>query len=85
MPDLGAKDKVRAAFLEASKKLPDGEREVLDKLAFEMTERGRHRDDMAISVVFRQKSCGRPDSSYPALTGGAVVWCDTGDARLRGD
>jgi hypothetical protein len=55
LPDLGAKDKVRTAFVDSYKKLPDGEREMLDKVAFEMTEQGSHRDDLATSVVFRQK------------------------------
>ena len=55
LPDLGAKDKVRAAFVQSYKKLPDGEREMVDKVAFDMTEQGSHRDDLATSVVFRQK------------------------------
>ena len=55
LPDLGAKDKVRAAFSEAWKKLPDGERQMLDKVAFDMADYGSHRDDLALSVVFRQK------------------------------
>ena len=55
MPDLGAKDKVRTAFVESYKKLPDGEREMLDKVAIDMTEQGSHRDDLALSPVFRQK------------------------------
>jgi hypothetical protein len=55
LPDLGAKDKVQAAFSEAWKKLPDGERDMLDKVFFEMADYGTHRDDLAVSVVFRQK------------------------------
>ncbi len=55
LPDLGAKDKVHAAFVESYKKLPDGEREMLDRVAFDMTEQGSHRDDLATSAVFRQK------------------------------
>ena len=55
LPDLGAKDKVHAAFVEAYKNLPDGERAMLDKVASDMTEEGSHRDDLALSVVFRQK------------------------------
>ncbi|HEY1207212.1 MAG: hypothetical protein ABSH46_20055 [Bryobacteraceae bacterium] len=55
LPDLGAKDKVRAAFAEASKKQPDGERHMLDKVFFEMADYSSHRDDLAVSVVFRAK------------------------------
>jgi DNA-binding Lrp family transcriptional regulator len=55
LPDLGAKDKVRAAFSEAWKKLPDGERQMLDKVFFDMADYSTHRDDLAVSVVFRQK------------------------------
>jgi hypothetical protein len=55
LPDLGAKDKVRAAFSESWKKLPDGERQMLEKVAFDMADYGSHRDDLALSVVFRQK------------------------------
>jgi DNA-binding Lrp family transcriptional regulator len=55
MPDLGAKDKVRAAFSEAMKKLPDAEREMLDRMFYEMVDYSTHRDDLAVSVVFRQK------------------------------
>jgi hypothetical protein len=55
LPDLGAKDKVRAAFSEAFKKLPDGERQMIEKVSFEMADYSSHRDDLAVSVVFRQK------------------------------
>ncbi len=55
MPDLGAKDKVRAAFAEAWKQVPEGEQKGLDKLYYDMIELGSHRDDLAVSVVFRQK------------------------------
>lgn len=55
LPDLSAKDKVRAAFSEAWKKLPDGERQMLDKVFFDMADYSTHRDDLAVSVVFRQK------------------------------
>jgi DNA-binding Lrp family transcriptional regulator len=55
MPDLGTKDKVRAAYGEAMKKLPDGEQKLLESTYFEMVDFSTHRDNLATSVVFRQK------------------------------
>ena len=55
MPSLGAKDKVNAAFDEAEKALPEGERDILDKEYQDVTVAGSHRDSLATSVVFRVK------------------------------
>jgi hypothetical protein len=55
MPDLGAKDKVEAAFLAAYKSLPAGEREMTDKLYYDMIVPGSHRDQLSVSVVFKTK------------------------------
>lgn len=55
MPDLGAKDKVRAAWGEAMKKIPEAERTMLEKTYFEMVDYSTHRDSLSVSVVYRQK------------------------------
>lgn len=55
MPDLGAKDKVRAAFDEAYKKLPEAEQKIVEKLEDDMVEAGTHRDSLSTSMVFRRK------------------------------
>jgi hypothetical protein len=55
MPNLGAKDKVNAAFAEAEKKLPDGESDMIEKLTMDMVVPGSHRDSLAISVVYNSK------------------------------
>jgi hypothetical protein len=55
MPDLGAKDKVRAAYMEAMKKIPDAEQKMLDKAYFDMVDYSTHRDDLSVSVVYSQK------------------------------
>jgi hypothetical protein len=55
MPDLGAKDKVNAAFDAAEKALPEGERDIMDKEYEDLTVPGSHRDSLSTSVVFRVK------------------------------
>jgi len=55
MPDLGTKDKVRAAFDESFVKLPEAERNVLEKLFYDMTDIDKHRDTLSTSVVFKSK------------------------------
>ncbi len=55
MPDLGTKDKVRAAFREASNKLTEEERSKIDKQYEELIEPGSHRDSLSVSVVYKTK------------------------------
>jgi len=55
MPDLGTKDKVNAAFDEAEKKLPEAERNMLEKLYYDIVVPEAHRDELATSVVFKMK------------------------------
>jgi hypothetical protein len=55
MPDLGAKDKVAAAFEEAEKNLPEAERNMIEKLYYDMIVPGSHRDSLSRSVVFKVK------------------------------
>lgn len=55
MADLGAKDKVRAAYNQASEKMSESERSLLDKLYDDIVEPGSHRDSLATSVVYKSK------------------------------
>jgi hypothetical protein len=55
MPDLGSMDKVRAAYAESYKNFPEGENKLLERLYYEMTEEGPHRDSVATSLVYRAK------------------------------
>ena len=55
MPDLGTKDKVRAAFDESFGKLPGAERTTAEKLYYEMIDFASHRDMLSESVVFKSK------------------------------
>ena len=55
MPDLGAKDKVTAAFEAAYKSLPESEQSSLDKQYQELIVPGSHRDELALSLVFKTK------------------------------
>lgn len=55
MADLGVKDKVNAAFREADKKLPEGERNLAEKMYEGIVEPGSHRDSLAVSVVYKSK------------------------------
>ena len=55
MPDLGAKDKVNAAFVAAEKAMPEAERNLLEKTYYDIVDYGTHRDSLATSVVFRLK------------------------------
>jgi hypothetical protein len=55
MPDLGAKDKVTAAFGAAYKSLPESEQNSFDKQYQELIVPGSHRDELAISLVFKTK------------------------------
>jgi hypothetical protein len=55
MADLGAKDKVQAAFRAASEKTSEDERNLVDKMYEEVVEPGSHRDSLAVSVVYKSK------------------------------
>jgi len=55
MPDLGAKDKVAAAYQAASKKLSEAERTKLEQDSEALVEPGSHRDSLAVSMIFKQK------------------------------
>lgn len=55
MPDLGTKDKVEAAFTASFKNLPEGERNMVEKTYRELVVPGSHRDDLAVSEVFKTK------------------------------
>jgi hypothetical protein len=55
MADLGAKDKVRAAFNQAGEKMTEAERNLIDKVYEGLVEPGSHRDSLAKSVVFKSK------------------------------
>ena len=55
MPDLGAKDKVTAAFEAAYKSLPESEQSSLDKQYQELIVPGSHRDELALRLVFKTK------------------------------
>ncbi len=55
LPDLGAKDKVAGAFLTAYKNIPAGERAMVDKMHYDMIVAGSHRDELAVSMVFKMK------------------------------
>jgi hypothetical protein len=55
MPNLGAKDKVNAAFDEADKKLSDGERDMNEKVYLDTVVLGSHRDSLSTSVVYKAK------------------------------
>jgi hypothetical protein len=55
MPNLGAKDKVNAAFEEADKKLSDGERDMVEKAYLDTVVPGAHRDSLSVSVVYKVK------------------------------
>jgi hypothetical protein len=55
MTDLGAKDKVNAAFRAANEKVPEAERNLVEKMYDEVTEPGSHRDSLAVSVLYKAK------------------------------
>lgn len=55
LPDLGAKDKVRAAFHEAYGKVPKEEADLAEKTFYELIEPGSHRDELATCVLFKSK------------------------------
>ena len=55
MPGLGTMDAVRAAYVEANKKLPEAESKLLERLYFDLTEEGTHRDGLSMSLTFRSK------------------------------
>lgn len=55
LPDLGAKDKVAAAYRAASQKLPEAERTKLDQDSDALVEPGSHRDSLSVSMIFKQK------------------------------
>lgn len=55
MADLGGKDKVNAAFREASQKATEAERNLVAKMYEEVIEPGSHRDSLSVSVVYKAK------------------------------
>jgi len=55
MPNLAAKDKVNAAFDAAQKKLPEIERNLVEKLYYDIVEPGSHRDSLSVSEVYKAK------------------------------
>jgi len=55
MPNLAAKDKVQAAFREASQRMSETERAAQTKAYEELVEAGSHRDSLSVSVVFKVK------------------------------
>jgi hypothetical protein len=55
LPEVGAKDKVRAAFREAYGKLPETERNMVDRLQDEMSDAAAHRDSLSELVFFKMK------------------------------
>lgn len=55
MPNLAAKDKVNAAFAEAEKKIPEAERNMIEKLYVDMVVPGSHRDSLSVSQVYKEK------------------------------
>lgn len=55
LPDLGAKDKVRAALTEAMKNVPEGEQKLMEKTYYDMVDPSTHRDSLTISPIYRQK------------------------------
>jgi hypothetical protein len=55
MPNLGAKDRVRAAFNAAREKMPAGERQAVDKVYDEAFDHSAHRDSLAQALIFKSK------------------------------
>lgn len=53
MPNLAAKDKVNAAFEEAYKKIPEAERNMIEKLHLDSVVPSSHRDSLSISQVYK--------------------------------
>lgn len=55
MPNLGAKDKVNAAFAEADKKMTESERNMLEKTYYELVDPASHRDSLSVSQIIKQR------------------------------
>lgn len=55
MPNLGAKDKVRAALNAAWEKMPEADREAMDKVYEDTFDEKAHRDFISEAVIYRQK------------------------------
>jgi len=55
MPNLGAKDKVRAAYDAASEKMSASERDAMQKMQEEMFVAGSHRDSLSEALIFKMK------------------------------
>ncbi len=55
LPDLGAKDKVRAAFTAASQKFSASERDAMQKMEDEIFVQGSHRDQLSEALIFKMK------------------------------
>lgn len=54
-PDLGAQDKLHAAFEAAMKKLPAAEREAIDKIEEDVFVFSQHRDSVSQALIFKSK------------------------------
>jgi hypothetical protein len=55
LPDLGAKGKVRAAFNAAWQKMPEADREAMEKVYEDTFDRSAHRDFVSQAVIYKQK------------------------------
>lgn len=55
LPNLGAKDKVRAAFDAAWEKMPEFERQAVDKVYDETFDHSAHRDFISQALLFKSK------------------------------
>lgn len=54
-PDIGAMDKVRAAFQESMQKMSDGEREAIEQMEEEVFDRKAHRDSISRALIFKAR------------------------------
>jgi hypothetical protein len=54
-PDMGAMDKVRAAFQESMQKLSAGEREAIEQMEEEVFDRKAHRDSISRALIFKSR------------------------------
>ncbi len=55
LPNLAAKDKVRAAMMAAREKLPESDRQALDEIEKDVFDFTAHRDSISQAVIFKSK------------------------------
>jgi len=55
LPDLGAKDKMRAAFAAARAKMSDNDRDALDEIEKDIYVMSAHRDSVSEALIFKSK------------------------------